>query len=55
MNPLMGIFPVTLASNIMLIIFAITVALTDRMWLKLPQDHKAVYTGNIEPQHYYSL
>jgi uncharacterized protein len=55
MNPLMGIFPVTLASNIMLIIFAITVALTDRMWRKLPQDHKAVYTGNIEPQHHYSL
>ena len=48
MNPLMGIFPVTPASNIMLIIFAITIVLADRMWRKLPVDHPAVYTGNIE-------
>jgi membrane protease YdiL (CAAX protease family) len=48
MNPLMGIFPVTLASNIMLIIFAITVVLVDRMWHKLPGDHPAAYAENIE-------
>jgi len=45
---LMGIFPVTLASNIMLIIFAITVVLVDRMWHKLPRDHPAAYDDNIE-------
>jgi hypothetical protein len=48
MNPLMGILPVTLASNIMLIIFAITVVLVDRMWHKLPRDHPAAYDDNIE-------
>jgi membrane protease YdiL (CAAX protease family) len=48
MNSLMGIFPVTLASNIILIIFAFTVVLTDRMWRKLPEDHPAVYEENIE-------
>jgi membrane protease YdiL (CAAX protease family) len=48
MNPLMGIFPVTLASNIMLIIFAITVVLVDSMWHKLPGDHPAAYAENIE-------
>jgi membrane protease YdiL (CAAX protease family) len=48
MNPLMGIFPVTLASNIMLIIFAITVVLVDRMWHKLPGDHPAAYAENIK-------
>jgi membrane protease YdiL (CAAX protease family) len=47
MNPLMGIFPITPASNIMLIIFAVTVVLADRMWRKLPGDHPAVYTENI--------
>jgi uncharacterized protein len=48
MNPLMGIFPVTPASNIMLIIFAIIVVIADRMWRKLPGDHAAVYAENIE-------
>jgi membrane protease YdiL (CAAX protease family) len=47
MNPLMEIFPVTTASHIMLIIFAITVVFTDRMWRKLPEDHPAVYTENL--------
>jgi membrane protease YdiL (CAAX protease family) len=48
MNPLMGKFPVTPASNIMLIIFAITVVLSNRMWRKLPGDHPAVYAENNE-------
>jgi len=48
MNPLMGIVPVILAGNIMLIIFAITVVLADHMWRKLPEDHPALYTENIE-------
>jgi len=48
MNPLMGIFPVTLAGNIMLIIFAITVVLVDQIWHKLPADHPAAYAENID-------
>jgi hypothetical protein len=37
-----------LAGNIMLIIFSITVVLADHMWRKLPEDHPALYTENIE-------
>jgi len=43
MNPLMGIFPVTTAGNVLLVVFAIAVVIVDRMWRKLPQDHPAVY------------
>lgn len=43
MNPLMGIFPITTASNVLLIALAITVLILGRMWRKLPADHPAVY------------
>jgi membrane protease YdiL (CAAX protease family) len=43
MNPLMGIFPITTAGNIMLIGLAIIVLVSDRMWQKLPKNHPAVY------------
>jgi membrane protease YdiL (CAAX protease family) len=43
MNPLMGIFPITTAGNVLLIGFAIVVIITDRMWSKLPENHPAVY------------
>jgi len=43
MNPLMGLFPVTTASNVLLIVFAVTVVFTDRMWRKLPEGHPAAY------------
>jgi len=43
MNPLMGIFPMTTAGNVFLIVFAIVVVIVDRMWRKLPKDHPAVY------------
>jgi membrane protease YdiL (CAAX protease family) len=42
MNPLMGIFPITTAGNIILIIFAVIVVFADKMWRKLPEDHPAV-------------
>ncbi len=42
MNPLMGIFPITTAGSIMLVVFAIVVVLYDRMWRVLPKDHPAV-------------
>jgi membrane protease YdiL (CAAX protease family) len=38
MNPLMGIFPVTTAGNIMFIGFAILVVFWDRMWHRLPEE-----------------
>jgi membrane protease YdiL (CAAX protease family) len=43
MNPLMGLFPITLAGNIMIIIFALGVVIKDKMWRKLPDGHLAVY------------
>jgi len=43
MNPLMGIFPITTAGNILLVSFAIIVVISDRMWRKLPEDHPAMY------------
>ena len=43
MNPVMGIFPITTAGNIMLIGLAIIVFVSDRMWQKLPKNHPAVY------------
>jgi membrane protease YdiL (CAAX protease family) len=43
MNPLMGIFPITPAGNIILLSFAVIVVFTDRMWRKLPVSHPAVH------------
>ena len=43
MNPLMGLFPITLAGNIMIIILALGVVIKDKMWRKLPYGHFAVY------------
>lgn len=43
MNPLMEIFPITTAGNVLLIGFAIAVIVSDRMWRKLPADHPAVH------------
>jgi len=43
MNPLMGIFPITTAGNILLVAFAVVGVIVDRMWHKLPKDHPAVY------------
>jgi membrane protease YdiL (CAAX protease family) len=43
MNPLMGIFPITTASNVLLIALAITILILGRMWRKLPENHPAVY------------
>ena len=43
MNPLMGIFPITTAGNILLVSFALIVMIADRMWRKLPENHPAVY------------
>ena len=43
MNPLWGIFPITTASNVLLIGLAITILILDRMWRKLLEDHPAVY------------
>ncbi|HVP35615.1 MAG TPA: CPBP family intramembrane glutamic endopeptidase [Terriglobales bacterium] len=43
MNPLMGVFPITTAGNVILIAFAIIVVVFDRMWSRLPKEHPAVY------------
>jgi CAAX protease family protein len=43
MNPLMGIFPITTAGNVLLIGFALAVMIFDRMWRKLPKNHPAVH------------
>jgi membrane protease YdiL (CAAX protease family) len=43
MNPLMGVFPITTAGNILLVGFAIIVVISDRMWCRLPGGHPAVY------------
>lgn len=43
MNPLMGIFPITTAGNVLLVVFAVVVVIVNRMWRKLPKDHPAVY------------
>lgn len=51
MNPLMGMFPITTAGNILLVGFAVTVIVADRMWRRLPGDHPAVYQ-NGEPVAY---
>ena len=43
MNPIMRIFPITTAGNILLVSFAIIVVISDRMWLKLPEHHPAAF------------
>jgi len=43
MNPLMGVIPITPASNILLIGFALAVMVMDRMWRRLPREHPAVH------------
>jgi membrane protease YdiL (CAAX protease family) len=43
MNPLMGVFPITTAGNILLVSLAVIALVYDRMWKKLPSDHPAVY------------
>jgi len=43
MNPLMGIFPITTAGNILLVGLAMIAVTTDRMLRKLPRDHPATY------------
>ena len=48
MNPLMGILPITTASNILLVAFAVLVAVWDRMWRRLPKEHPAIHK---ETQH----
>lgn len=43
MNPLMDIYPITKAGNIMLFGLAIIAPISDRIWQKLPKNHPAVY------------
>jgi membrane protease YdiL (CAAX protease family) len=43
MNPLMEVFPMTLAGIILLVGLVIFAIIADRMWQKLPGDHPAVY------------
>jgi membrane protease YdiL (CAAX protease family) len=43
MNPLMGVFPITTAGNILLIGLALVAIVSDRMWRRLPEHHPAVY------------
>lgn len=43
MNPLMGVFPITTAGNILLVVLAMVAVVSDRMWRRLPGHHPAVY------------
>jgi membrane protease YdiL (CAAX protease family) len=43
MNPLMGVFPVSVPVIALLAGAAIASVLWDRMWVRLPEDHRAVY------------
>jgi membrane protease YdiL (CAAX protease family) len=43
MNPLMGLFPITTAGNILIIILALGAVVSDRMWRRLPSEHPVVY------------
>jgi len=43
MNPLMGVFPITPAGNILLVSLAMVAVVSDRMWHRLPEHHPAVY------------
>lgn len=46
MNPLMGVFPITTAGNILLVGLAMVAVVSDRMWRRLPEGHPAVYQDN---------
>jgi len=46
MNPLMDLFPITTAGNILLGLFAAAVIIIERMWRKLPANHPAVQHEN---------
>lgn len=43
MNPLVEIFPITTAGNVLLVGFAVAAIVSDRMWGKLPGNHPAVH------------
>ena len=43
MNPMMGVFPITTAGNIILVILGVIAVISDRMWRKLPEHHPATY------------
>lgn len=43
MNPLMRVFPMTSAGNILLVGLAVVAILSDLMWRRLPGDHPAAY------------
>jgi membrane protease YdiL (CAAX protease family) len=43
MNPLMGVFPITTAGNILLVGLAMAAVVSDRMWRRLPGGHPSVY------------
>jgi len=47
MNPLMGIFPITTAGNVLLVGFAMVAIVSDRMWRRLPGDHAAVQQEDV--------
>jgi membrane protease YdiL (CAAX protease family) len=49
MNPLMGVFPITTAGNILLVSLAIVAVVSDRMWRRLLGDHPAVYQDVATP------
>lgn len=51
MNPLMGLVPITLAGNILLVGLAILAVISDRMWKKLSPDHPAVYKATESENH----
>jgi membrane protease YdiL (CAAX protease family) len=42
-NPLMALFPITTAGNILLVSLAIVAVISDRMWRRLPGHHPAVW------------
>lgn len=47
MNPLMEIFSMTTAGNVLLVGFAVAVIFSDRMWRKLPGNHPAVHQDGV--------
>ena len=49
MNAFGNQFSVTIASRVLIIGLAIIAIVSDRMWKKLPSDHKAVYESSEQP------
>ncbi len=47
MNPLMEVFPMTAAGNILLVGFAVAAVISDRMWRRLPGNHPAVHPEGV--------